>query len=127
MLKNDLIAYLDQYEDGDDIDLDVVAGDFDEQDDTTPEPRADIGARVYVLHVSTRHGENFSVHASAESAKKAQADYVRQYWDEVAGVIDGEGVQVPAEAPEGDDDAIAMYFDNHADESSTIEPLTIQP
>lgn len=35
MNKGELIAYLDQYEDGDEIDLDVVAADFAEEEAST--------------------------------------------------------------------------------------------
>lgn len=119
MLKPDLIAYLDQYEDGDDVNLDVVADHFGEQKEGASAPG---GSLVTLLLIETKHGPRTCLHSDHLKAIEHLTEYVRGCWHEVAG-CDG----VPDEAPQDDQQAIDLYFDTHYSESYSLSVLSVLP
>ena len=68
--------------------------------------------KLYTLHISHRHGDNITVHATREEATAALADYCREYWAQ-------EGIE--GEPPSDDDDVLMQYWDSVEDESANIE------
>lgn len=116
MLKNDLIAYLDQYEDGDDINLDVVAADFEEDTPADQDgPAIAAGPFLTILTIQQKHETTASIHRTPEGAEAELARYVRKYWREVSGYGGA-----PVDAPQDDDEAIDIYFETHDEESYTL-------
>lgn len=72
--------------------------------------------KLYTLHISHRHGDNISVHASHDEAIEALADYSREWWAK-------EGLA--GEPPADDQEVIRQYWDHVEDESANIEPCEI--
>jgi hypothetical protein len=68
--------------------------------------------KLYTLHISHRHGDDISIHASHAEATAALAGYSRDWWTKEG--LDGE-------PPENDQEAIRQYWDHIEDESANIE------
>ncbi len=81
---------------------------------------------VWVLTVDHRHGQDMWVHETEAGAKGSLAGYVREWWSELTGRWDARE-DLPAEAPDDDDEAIATYFENVDDEWSTLNQAAVLP
>lgn len=65
-----------------------------------------------VLTIKQKHETNASIHLTPEGARAELSRYVRTYWSDVAGIGDA-----PETAPEDDEEAIDIYFEEHDEES----------
>lgn len=81
---------------------------------------------VWVLHISHRHDDDISVHATFESAWRAVVDWCSMYWDHDAAINIHSDDPVPF--PEEDEQAIINgYFDGNEYEFYEIEQRMVQP
>lgn len=72
---------------------------------------------LYLLTITTKHGDSHELYTSENAAKDAVYDYVVQYWSEV----DRSSTPVP----EDKDEAIALYFEDSPEDDWTIEPISV--
>lgn len=80
---------------------------------------------VWVLHISHRHGDDVTLHASFESAWRSVVDFAAMYWDRDAAVNIGADEPVPF--PEHDEQAVVDgYFDGNEYEFYEIEQHQVQ-
>jgi hypothetical protein len=68
---------------------------------------------VWSLHISHKHGDDVTVHASEDAANEALLGYVRDYWEQE---------DVPGVMPDERDAAIRAYFDHVEGESADLKP-----
>lgn len=79
-----------------------------------------IGTPVAVLAIDHRYGTDISAYTDRAAALKSLAEFVANWWDEVAGREDA-----PDTMPSDIGEAIDIYFDISPD-SYIIEETTIQ-
>ena len=72
--------------------------------------------KLYTLHISHRHGDNISVHASHDDAFAELVAYSREWWTK-------EGLE--GEPPADDQETVTAYWDHVEDESAHIESCEI--
>lgn len=73
---------------------------------------------LYLLVVTTKHGDNLTLYATEQAAKDAVYDFVAEYWES-----DGPtGEDLPADR----DVAVEDYFDESPDESYSIVELNVE-
>ena len=63
--------------------------------------------KVYVLHISHRHGDDIHVHTTDTSANIDLARYCEEWWEKE--VLDEEGNPLPMPSEPGD--VISIYFE----------------
>lgn len=81
---------------------------------------------IWVVHISHRHGDDISIHASYEGAWRAVVDFAAMYWDDDAAVNIHGDVSVPF--PEDDEQAVVDgYFDGNEHEFYEIEQRLVTP
>ncbi len=85
----------------------------------------DTPGKVWVLHVSHRHGDNYGAFTSLEAARNALHAYVSDWWD------DGLAEQYGALKKLSREAAIDAYFDAHGEaldpEFYALEKVTLDP
>lgn len=86
------------------------------------EVRAPELSEVWAAHLSHRHGDDFTVHTTYESARGWIVDYAREWWRE----MDHEAYGLP-ESCDGlsDDEVVEHYFEHNDDESWNLDPCPI--
>lgn len=84
------------------------------------------GARVWVLRVDHRHGEDVYVHQTEEGARDSLEGYCRLWWNEAAAhIASDEGLDEEPEEPTDRDELITRYFEAILDEQWSIEPQVL--
>lgn len=77
---------------------------------------------LYLLTITTKHGDSHELYTNEDAAKHAVYDYVVQYWSEVGRWSDADP---SAPVPEDKDEAIALYFEDSPEDDWSIEPVAV--
>lgn len=68
--------------------------------------------KIWLLHITHKHGDNYSAHASREGAEAAMESYCREWWEE---------------GPVPTENLVERYFEEFAGmEFGQIEELSVE-
>lgn len=96
-------------------------GEYDEEAILASKDRAQT---VWVLHISHRHGDEITLHATYDSAWKELVEFAGNYWDDDAAVNRLENEPKPL--PEKDQEIVDGYFDGNEYEFYEIEKRLVR-